>query len=156
MKHKIFIELLYGCGLRKDEARKLKVKDINFEEGLIKINQGKNNKDRFIRLPKKIKSQLKNFIENNKIKEYKFFTSRNKTKPISTKTAEMIIQNFAKKAEIKKRIYPHLLRHSFATHLLEQGTNLRITQKLPGHSSIKTTQISQALIKNIKSPLDNL
>jgi len=160
LKHKIFIELLYGCGLRKEEARKLRVGDFNFEEGLVKINLGKNDKDRFIKIPEKTRERLQNFIFENKVENYLFFTSRNKDRAISTKTAEMIVKMAAKKAGIKKRVYPHLLRHSFATHLLEAGTDLRIIQKLLGHSDVKTTQIytqvSQASIKNIKSPLDNL
>ena len=81
IKHRLFIELLYECGLRKDEARKLKIDYINFNEGLIKINIGKNDKDRFIRIPEKTKEELKNFILENKIENYIFFTSRNKQNP---------------------------------------------------------------------------
>ena len=89
-----------------------------------------------------------------------FVFESNRGGKLTTSIIQAILKNSAKKVEIRKRVYLHLLRHSFATHLLEQGTYLRVIQELFGHSSVKTTQIytqiSQASIKNIKSPLDNL
>jgi len=156
-KHKLIIKILYGTGLRVSEIINLKKRDIKFEENLIKVNLGKGKKDRFVKIPASIMKELKNYCEID-TSEYLFPSNRNKK--LTKATIQAILRNSAKKAGIKKRVYPHLLRHSFATHLLEQGTDLRIIQKLLGHSSIKTTQrytqISQASIKNIKSPLDNL
>jgi len=157
IKHRLIIKLLYGCGLRVSEVVNLEVKDINFEENLIKINLAKGKKDRFVKIPESMKEELMNYCElcNSKV----LFPS-NRGGKLTKDTIQKIVQNSAKKAGIKKRVYPHLLRHSFATHLLEQGTDLRIIQKLLGHSDIKTTQIylkvSNQSIKNIKSPLDSL
>jgi len=156
-KHKLIIKLLYGTGLRVSEIVNLKKQDINFSESLIKINLGKGKKDRFVKLPDSVLEELKNF---SRIGDSKFLFESQRGGKLTSKTIQLILSKNAKKAGIKKRVYPHLLRHGFATHLLEQGTDLRIIQKLLGHSSIKTTQIytqiSQASIKNIKSPLDNI
>jgi len=90
---------------------------------------------------------------------YILFAS-NRGEKLTTKTVQKIVQNASRKAGIQKRVYPHLLRHSFATHLLERVTDLRVIQKLLGYGDVKTTQtytqISQANIKNARSPLDNL
>ncbi|PIO07282.1 integrase [Candidatus Pacearchaeota archaeon CG10_big_fil_rev_8_21_14_0_10_34_12] len=157
IKHRLIIKLLYGTGLRVSEIVNLKKEDVNIEEELIKINLGKGRKDRFVKIPMSVKEELNNYIN---LEKGKYLFESNRGGGLTKDTIQKIVSNSAKKAEIKKRVYPHLLRHSFATHLLEHGTDLRIIQKLLGHSSIKTTQIytqiSQASIKNIKSPLDNL
>jgi site-specific recombinase XerD len=157
IKHKLIIKLLYGCGLRVSEIINLKKQDINFRESLIKIKLGKGNKDRYVKLPESIISDLKAYAQLN---PSQILFPSNREGKLTKKTIGKIVSDNAKKAGIKKRVYPHLLRHSFATHLLEQGTDLKIIQKILGHSDIKTTQIytqiSQASIKNIKSPLDNL
>lgn len=157
IKHKLILKMLYGCGLRVSEVVNLKKQDLNFEEKLIHIKLSKGKKDRFVKLPESLIEDLKNYC--NLFNDEILFPS-NRGGKLTTAAIQAIVENAAKKAEIKKEVYPHLLRHSFATHLLEQGTDLRIIQKLLGHSDIKTTQIytqiSQASIKNIKSPLDNL
>jgi len=117
----------------------------------------KGKKDRFVKLPDTLKNELGNYCALSQ--EEVLFPSQRGGK-LTTATIQAIVEKTAKKANIKKEVYPHLLRHSFATHLLEQGTDLRIIQKLLGHSDIKTTQIytqiSQQSIKNVRSPLDNL
>jgi len=156
-KHRLIIKLLYGTGLRVSEIINLKKSDLNFEDKLIKVELGKGKKDRFVKIPLSIFEELRNF---SKIGKSKYLFESQRGGKLTSKTIQLILSKNAKKAKIKKRVYPHLIRHSFATHLLEAGTDLRIIQKLLGHSDIKTTQIytqiSQASIKNIKSPLDNL
>tara|TARA_Y100000034_G_C6875989_1_gene400622 strand:- start:976 stop:1779 length:804 start_codon:yes stop_codon:yes gene_type:complete len=157
IKHKLIMKLLYGCGLRVGEIINLKKYDFDFEEGLIHVRLAKGRKDRFVKIPNSISGDLSAYIKT--LDDEILFPS-NRGGKLTTATVQAILKSSAKKAGIEKRVYPHLLRHSFATHLLEQGTDLRIIQKLLGHSDIKTTQIytqiSQASIKNVRSPLDNL
>ncbi len=157
IKHKLILKLLYGCGLRVSEVISLKKEEVNFKEGLIKIRLAKGRKDRFVNIPNSVFNELKNYYE---LVVGNILFPSNRGGKLTTATIQKIVKNSSKKAGIKKDIHPHTLRHSFATHLLEQGTDLRIIQKLLGHSDIKTTQIylqvSNQLIKNIKSPPDNI
>ena len=155
IKHKLILKILYGCGLRVSEIVNLKKSDTDFNEGLIHIKLSKGRKDRFVKIPDSIKNELVNYWT---LSDEEILFPSNRSGKLTTATIQAVVENSAKRAGIKKEVYPHLLRHSFATHLLESGTDLRIIQKLLGHSDIKTTQIythiSQANIKNIKSPLD--
>lgn len=157
IKHKLIIKMLYGCGFRVSEIINLRKDNVNFNEGLIHINLAKGKKDRFVKLPNSIADELEKYCE---LYEGDILFDSNRGGKLTTATIQAILKKAAKKTRIQKRVYPHLLRHSFATYLLEQGTDLKLIQKLLGHSDIKTTQIylqiSQASIKNIKSPLDNI
>lgn len=157
IKHKLIIKLLYGCGFRVSEIIGLEKEDLDFEGGLIHVKLAKGKKDRFVKIPESIKEELNNY---SKLGTSKILFPSNRGGGLTSSDIQSVLKNSAKKAKIKKRVYPHLLRHSFATHLLEAGTDLRIIQKLLGHSSVKTTQIytqiSQASIKKVESPLDRL
>ncbi len=157
IKHRLILKMLYGCGLRVSEIVSLRTEDLNFNEGLLHIKLAKGKKDRFVKIPESIKEELKSYCT---LSHEEILFPSNRGGKLTTATIQAIVEKSAKKSGIKKEVYPHLLRHSFATHLLEQGTDLRIIQKLLGHSDIKTTQIylqvSNQSIKNIKSPLDNI
>jgi integrase/recombinase XerD len=156
-KHKLIIKLLYGCGLRVSELVNLKKQDFDFEEEIIFIRQAKGRKDRFVKIPNKMKEELQAF---SKLNNENYFFPSNRGGKLSTATIRKIVEKSRKKAKLNKRVHPHTLRHSHATHLLEQGTDLRIIQKLLGHLDIKTTQIythiSKQSIKKIKSPIDEI
>ena len=158
-KHRLLIETIYGCGLRVSEAICLKKADLRFNEGLIMIKQSKGRKDRFVTLPELLFSRLKGYIEI-RADENPYVFDSNRGSHLTTKSVQLIVQNAAKKTKISKQIHVHTLRHSDATHLLEQGTDLRIIQRLIGHSSVRTTEIythiSNQLIKNVVCPLDCL
>jgi len=158
-KSKLIVSLIYSCGLRVSELINLKIEDLKFEEKIGHIRQSKGKKDRIFNIPSHLFSQLKKQVENQKKQNKKFLFTGPKGK-LTERNIQKIVNNAAKKAGIEKRVHPHTLRHSFATHLLEQGVDIRHIQELLGHADLSTTQIythiSREELKKIKSPLDNL
>ncbi len=160
-KSKLMISLIYACGLRVSELINLKIDDLNFEEKIGYIKQAKGKKDRIFNIPKFLINDLKQQVQNQKKANHKYlFTNPSTGKPLSSRNIQQIVKKAAKKAKINKDVHPHTLRHSFATHLLEDKVDIRIIQELLGHSDLSTTQIythiSQEQLKKIKSPIDNL
>jgi integrase/recombinase XerD len=156
LKHKCILMAIYSGGLRRSELINLKVEDIDSQRMLIKICGAKGKKDRYTLLSERLLKELRNYYKIYKPRQWLFEGSEGG--PYSATSIERIFRAAVDRARIKKHVTPHSLRHSFATHLLEQGTNLRYIQELMGHSSTKTTQIytrvaSNALMK-IRNPLD--
>ena len=137
LKHRLVLMFLYYTGIRLNEIVNLKWEDIDFERGVIHLKTAKGEKERIIFLHDKLKS----FIEYFNIKKEGFVFLSNLGKKYDKRTIQLIVRNAAEKAGIRKRITPHTLRHSFATHLLEAGADIRHIQKLLGHSNLQATQI---------------
>jgi integrase/recombinase XerD len=158
-KHRMFLELLYSSGLRVSEAVSLKKSDIDFDQNIGIVRSGKGKKDRYFIISPNLSDRLAKYLFTRNDENLYIFDSA-RGGHITVKTAQEIVKKAAKKAKIPKNVTPHTLRHSFATHLLESGTDIRIIQRLLGHKRIDTTQIythiSTANIKNIKNPLDQL
>ncbi len=147
-RDRAIVELLYSCGLRVSELTGLRVKDIDMKNGFLKCF-GKGSKERIVPFGERAKDVLKKYLEEREKKgitsEY-LFVSR-KGERILRQFINAILNKYAKKARIRKKVHPHMLRHSFATHLLERGADLRSVQELLGHVDISTTQIYTHLTK---------
>lgn len=158
LKHKALLYTIYSSGLRISEALNLKVTDIDSKRKIIFIRGAKGKKDRVSVLSEKLIEVLREYYKKYKPKEYLF--EGEKGGQYSARSANLVLKKASLKAGIRKTISIHTLRHSFATHLLERGTDLRYIQNLLGHSSSKTTEIYTHVTKpgfdKIKSPLDNL
>lgn len=158
LKHRAIICLLYGCGLRVSEVLNLKPEHIDSKAMVINIICGKGKKDRIVMLPEKLLFMLRQYFLKYQPKEY-LFNGQFSTQYTAT-SINHFLKEYAKLAGITQNIHAHLLRHSFATHALEQGTDLRFLQKLLGHNNIKTTTIythvSRKTISNISSPVSNI
>ncbi len=154
LTHRLMIQIIYSAGLRASEIINLGWEDIDFSRNIIHLKNAKGGKDRIVMLSPKVKKSLNMFSRE---KQGLVFRS-NRDKKYSLTTIEKIVSNAAEKAGIKKRTTPHSLRHSFATHLLEKGTDIRYIRDLLGHARIETTMIytkvSNRDISRIKSPLD--
>ena len=158
IKHKCIVQLLYSSGLRRQELINLKLKDIDSERMVINVHSGKGKKDRLTVLSSNLLIDLRNYFNAWKPKEY-LFEGQYGGKYTGNSVNKVVVKA-AKKAGIKKNVTPHTLRHSFATHLLESGTDLRYIQSLLGHNSSRTTEIYTHVavnaFKTIKNPLDTL
>ncbi len=158
LKHRTILMLIYSAGLRISEAINLKIKDIDSDRMQIRIEQSKGKKDRYTLLSQKALILLRDYYREYKPINYLFEGQNNPT--YSPKSIQLILQRACEQAGIKKHVTVHTLRHSFATHLLENGTDLRYIQLLLGHENSKTTEIYTHLttkgFDQIKSPLDNL
>lgn len=165
-KHNCIISLLYGTGVRVSELTHIKMCDIDLDRKILRVFQGKGKKDRLVILPEKLMLILKKQAELKQSNDYLFTNGRNRWQDgkctggnrLTETTIQKIVAQAASRAEIRKNVSPHTLRHSFATHLLENGTDIRYIQELLGHAKLQTTQIYTHVannnLQNIKSPLD--
>jgi integrase/recombinase XerD len=159
IKHKAITELLYCSGIRLQELIDLKPGDLKSSEMLVHVRSGKGCKERFTLLSERALATLREYYRRNRPREF-LFEGYVPGKQYARRSVENVVATAAKKAGIDKPISPHILRHTFATHLLDNGTDLRIIQKLLGHSDIKTTTIythvSTQNIRRVRSPHDVL
>ncbi len=158
-KHKLILELLYSSGLRLSECVNLKVEDLELNEKVGWVRKGKGAKDRFFILSDKLVNDTRKYLEKEGRSSGNIFLGRN-GQQLSKRAVQKLVKNVARKAGIAKQVKVHTLRHSFATHLLEAGVDIRKIQELLGHADLSTTQIytkvSAEELKKVRSPLDLL
>jgi integrase/recombinase XerD len=159
IKHKAMLSLIYSCGLRRSELLNLKLNDIDSKRGLVIIRYAKGKKDRIAPLSEKILNILRDYYIAYKPTKW-LFEGQDKSKQYDEASLQKVLKQSLEKAKIDKPVTLHWLRHSYATHLLENGTDLRYIQEILGHSSSRTTEIythvSNHNIQRITSPFDNL
>ena len=157
-KHRLMMMLCYGMGLRVSEIVNLKIEHIDSKRMQVLIESGKGKKDRYTNLPEKLLNYLREYYLEYKPVEYLFMGQNGGQ--YSVRSVQMVFKNAMIKAKINKRVGIHSLRHSYATHLLDAGTDMVFIQKLLGHNNIKTTEIyakvSTKILSKVKSPLDDL
>jgi len=159
LKHRVLIGVLYGCGLRCHEVRSLLIKDVDFDRNMIHIRQGKGRKDRYVPLGEHLARGLKKYLDAEKPVKW-LFNGKDHQQPFSPRGTQWVIREASKKTSIKKQISVHTLRHTYATHLLEQGLDIVSIKELLGHAHIDTTMVYLHVAKAGRqipfSPLDKL
>ena len=159
LKHRAMISLIYACGLRRSELLNLTLKDIHSDRNLLFIRQSKGKKDRVVPISMKLIAMLRDYYKAFKPKTW-LFEGQLAGEKYSERSIQLVLNQSVSKAKINKQVSLHWLRHSYATHLLESGTDLRYIQELLGHSSSKTTEIythvSTRNLQQIRSPFDDL
>jgi len=157
LKHKTILMTIYACGLRISEAINLRVSDIDSERMLVRVTSGKGRKDRLVILPENLLTVLRRYCQEFHPNDFLFEGAEGGQ--YSVRSIQAIFRRAVKCAKIRKKVSVHSLRHSYATHLLDQGTDIRYIQELLGHKHLSTTQIythiSNYNLKKIKSPFDN-
>jgi integrase/recombinase XerD len=158
-KHRLALSIAFGCGLRVAELAALKTQDLDFDRGIIQIRNGKGGKDRVVMLPESLRIPIREYLDCFKPVKY-VFESRLAAKPLGKRTFQTVFKRACEKAGFKDMGGIHSLRHSFATQLLENGTDLRFIQALLGHSSMKTTErythVAAHQVRRIVSPMDRV
>jgi integrase/recombinase XerD len=159
IKHRTMLSLIYSCGLRRSELLKLKPADIDSKRNIIIIKAAKGKKDRIVPLSEKVLTMLREYYKSYKPKTW-LFEGQKENEPYDERSLSNVLKQALAKTNIKKPVSLHWLRHSYATHLLEAGTDLRYIQEILGHNSSKTTEIythvSTHSIQKIRSPFDSL
>lgn len=160
LKHRAILATLYGAGLRRAEVRTLKVSDVDSKRMVIHVREGKGRVPREITLSPKLLELLRAYWQWRKPKDWLFPSARYPDRPIDLSGIFGICEDAAKRVGLEKRLAPHVLRHSYATHLLEAGTDLRVIQLLLGHADLETTarylHVSKRTLASTVSPLDSL
>ena len=160
IKHRALLSLAYSTGMRRQEIQMIKPLDIDSSRMQVKVVQGKGKKDRFTILSPKALDLLRNYYKIQRPKTFLFEAHGKPGVKLADTTLNAIVKHSAAKAGIKKRVSFHTLRHCFATHLLEQGVNIRLIQEFLGHVSLKTTAVYLQLVNvepsKVKSPLDSM
>jgi len=157
-KHRLIIQFIYSTGVRVSEVVKIRVGDMDLDRGLCYIRQGKGNKDRVVVLAENLIPEIKKCISTKNVAEFLFANHQNSN--LSVRSVQKVLKKATREAGIKKEFGVHALRHSFATHMLEQGTDIRYIQKLLGHKKLETTQVytrvSQRQLSQLDNPFDSL